>query len=249
MAPSDDHTGPQGSGDLVRATREALGPNGALAQADPGFVEREVQQQLAEAMASAVEERATLVAEAGTGVGKTFAYLVPLLLSGPALLCRQGGSRCRCGSRRWRPHRPPDRQRRCSGCCTGRRRCGGQGRPLGGGRLARLDHPQALHRPLTAAGVVEQVDLALQRLQRGPARLAGLVQAVVDDEPGFAVPAGRVVARFHGLAVAGDACALGAVIGRRGGHHARPQQPGTRPCGRPAAHVMRVSTSRRSSAR
>ena len=33
-------------------------------------------------MASAVEERATLVAEAGTGVGKTFAYLVPLLLSG-----------------------------------------------------------------------------------------------------------------------------------------------------------------------
>ena len=76
MAPSDDHTGPQGSGDLVRATREALGPNGALAQADPGFVEREVQQQLAEAMASAVEERATLVAEAGTGVGKTFAYPV-----------------------------------------------------------------------------------------------------------------------------------------------------------------------------
>ena len=82
MAPADDDSGPNGSGDLARATREALGPHGALAQADPGFVEREVQQQLAEAMASAVEERATLVAEAGTGVGKTFAYLVPLLLSG-----------------------------------------------------------------------------------------------------------------------------------------------------------------------
>ncbi len=69
-------------GDLARATRDALGPHGALAQADPGFVERDVQQQLAAAMASAVDERATLVAEAGTGVGKTFAYLVPLLLSG-----------------------------------------------------------------------------------------------------------------------------------------------------------------------
>jgi len=70
------------AGDLARATRDALGPGGALSQADPGFVEREVQQQLAAAMASAVEDHATLVAEAGTGVGKTFAYLVPLLLSG-----------------------------------------------------------------------------------------------------------------------------------------------------------------------
>ncbi len=67
---------------LAAATREALGPHGPLAAADPGFVEREVQQQLAEAVAQALEDRATLVAEAGTGVGKTFAYLVPLLLAG-----------------------------------------------------------------------------------------------------------------------------------------------------------------------
>jgi ATP-dependent DNA helicase DinG len=73
-------------GDLARATRDALGPGGALAQADPGFVERDVQQQLAAAVASAVDEHATLVAEAGTGVGKTFAYLVPLLLSGKRAL-------------------------------------------------------------------------------------------------------------------------------------------------------------------
>ena len=59
----------------------ALGPHGALAQADPKFVEREVQLRLAQAMAQAVDERACLVAEAGTGVGKTFAYLVPLLLA------------------------------------------------------------------------------------------------------------------------------------------------------------------------
>ena len=68
--------------DLAQATADALGPHGALAQADPGFVEREPQLRLADAMARAIAERATLVAEAGTGVGKTFAYLVPLLLSG-----------------------------------------------------------------------------------------------------------------------------------------------------------------------
>ncbi len=70
------------AGALARATADALGPRGALAAADPGFVEREPQLRLAEAMAWAIDERATLVAEAGTGVGKTFAYLVPLLLSG-----------------------------------------------------------------------------------------------------------------------------------------------------------------------
>ena len=67
---------------LADLTRSALSPSGALAQADPGFVEREPQLLLADAMARAIEDRATLVAEAGTGVGKTFAYLVPLLLSG-----------------------------------------------------------------------------------------------------------------------------------------------------------------------
>ena len=71
-----------GMGDLARDTEAALREGGLLSQADPGFVEREVQLRLADAVAHAVAERATLVAEAGTGVGKTFAYLVPLLLSG-----------------------------------------------------------------------------------------------------------------------------------------------------------------------
>jgi ATP-dependent DNA helicase DinG len=73
---------PAGFGDLVHDTDAALREGGLLSQADPGFVEREVQLRLADAVAHAVAERATLVAEAGTGVGKTFAYLVPLLLSG-----------------------------------------------------------------------------------------------------------------------------------------------------------------------
>ena len=78
---------------LANATRDALSPDGALAQADPGFVEREPQLRLADAMARAIEDRATLVAEAGTGVGKTFAYLVPLLLSGRRALVSNGASR------------------------------------------------------------------------------------------------------------------------------------------------------------
>ena len=67
--------------DLAQATQLALSHGGLLAEHDAGFVEREVQQQLARAVALAIGERATLVAEAGTGVGKTFAYLVPVLLS------------------------------------------------------------------------------------------------------------------------------------------------------------------------
>jgi ATP-dependent DNA helicase DinG len=60
----------------------AFSTQGALARSDPSLAQREVQQRLAEQVALAIEQRTTLVAEAGTGVGKTFAYLVPLLLSG-----------------------------------------------------------------------------------------------------------------------------------------------------------------------
>lgn len=60
----------------------AFSSQGALVRSDPGLAQREVQQQLAEQVALAIEMRHALVAEAGTGVGKTFAYLVPMLLSG-----------------------------------------------------------------------------------------------------------------------------------------------------------------------
>ena len=67
--------------ELVRTVHEALSMRGPLSLVDPGFRPREQQQQLAREVARALEDRATLVAEAGTGVGKTFAYLVPLLMS------------------------------------------------------------------------------------------------------------------------------------------------------------------------
>src|SRR5512139_4084902 len=67
---------------LCEQVAQAFAPDGPLAQADDRYVEREVQQRMALAVAQAIEGRHALVAEAGTGVGKTFAYLVPTLLSG-----------------------------------------------------------------------------------------------------------------------------------------------------------------------
>ena len=60
----------------------AFASDGPLARSDPNLAQREVQQRLAQQVARAIDQRGALVAEAGTGVGKTFAYLVPLLLSG-----------------------------------------------------------------------------------------------------------------------------------------------------------------------
>jgi ATP-dependent DNA helicase DinG len=71
---------------LREEVAEAFGPHGALAQADERYIEREVQQRMAQDVAAAIDESRALVAEAGTGVGKTFAYLVPTLLSGKRAL-------------------------------------------------------------------------------------------------------------------------------------------------------------------
>jgi len=63
-----------------------LGEHGRLTTAIPGYVVREQQTQLASAIAVAIRDQTTLVAEAGTGTGKTFAYLIPCLLSGKKAL-------------------------------------------------------------------------------------------------------------------------------------------------------------------
>jgi ATP-dependent DNA helicase DinG len=71
---------------LEEAVAAALSGSGALARADPNHVPREVQRRMALGVARAIEQREALVVEAGTGVGKTFAYLVPTLLSGARAL-------------------------------------------------------------------------------------------------------------------------------------------------------------------
>ncbi|MGE9549984.1 ATP-dependent DNA helicase [Erwinia amylovora] len=63
---------------------------GALAQAIPGFRPREPQRQMAEAVSKAIEDRCELVVEAGTGTGKTYAYLAPALRSGKKVIVSTG---------------------------------------------------------------------------------------------------------------------------------------------------------------
>lgn len=75
---------------LGRAVHEALGEDAALARALPGFRPRPAQQRLAVAVAEAFGRRDVLLAEAGTGTGKTYAYLVPALLSGMKTIVSTG---------------------------------------------------------------------------------------------------------------------------------------------------------------
>lgn len=68
--------------DVVHLCERALAEKGRLYTAIPGFVARPQQIELSVAIAKAIVEQTALVAEAGTGTGKTFAYLIPCLVSG-----------------------------------------------------------------------------------------------------------------------------------------------------------------------
>ncbi len=69
-----------------RAVADAFDGEGPLARAVAGFAHRDAQQELALAVFDAIAERGTLAAEAGTGTGKTLAYLVPAILAGGKIL-------------------------------------------------------------------------------------------------------------------------------------------------------------------
>lgn len=56
--------------------------DGFLARTIPGFQPREAQVTMSNAVTESIEQQHVLVAEAGTGTGKTYAYLVPALRSG-----------------------------------------------------------------------------------------------------------------------------------------------------------------------
>ena len=64
--------------------------DGALARAVPQFRTRPLQVDMAQAVARAIEDSSVLVAEAGTGTGKTFAYLAPALRSGGKVIVSTG---------------------------------------------------------------------------------------------------------------------------------------------------------------
>ena len=69
---------------------EVFGPNGPLKRSLPGYTPRRSQLAMATRIGNALAQRAPLVIEAGTGTGKTFAYLVPALLSGKRVLISTG---------------------------------------------------------------------------------------------------------------------------------------------------------------
>ena len=80
-APDDDGTG---------SAARCLGEHGVLAGEIAGFAVRRQQVEMADAVERALEDQAALIVEAGTGTGKTFAYLVPALLSGKRVIVSTG---------------------------------------------------------------------------------------------------------------------------------------------------------------
>jgi ATP-dependent DNA helicase DinG len=90
-APMGAHARDAGStaaaaGSLEGPVREAFSPGGVLSRAAEQFCPRSGQTEMALAVARTIAAGGTLVVEAGTGVGKTFSYLVPALLSGERVL-------------------------------------------------------------------------------------------------------------------------------------------------------------------
>ncbi|WP_373380001.1 ATP-dependent DNA helicase [Cupriavidus nantongensis] len=63
---------------------------GTLAQAIPGYRPRASQHKMAEAVAGAIAQNDSVIVEAGTGTGKTYAYLVPAMLWGGKVILSTG---------------------------------------------------------------------------------------------------------------------------------------------------------------
>jgi ATP-dependent DNA helicase DinG len=75
---------------MIQALRHVLSPGGLCATAFPGWEARPGQLAMAERIAAAIEGDERLLVEAGTGTGKTLAYLVPALLSGRKVVVSTG---------------------------------------------------------------------------------------------------------------------------------------------------------------
>jgi ATP-dependent DNA helicase DinG len=73
-----------------RDLQDILGDGGLFSSRIPGFIVREAQIRMAEAIAMAIADKSPLLVEAATGIGKTYAYLVPALLSGQRVVISTG---------------------------------------------------------------------------------------------------------------------------------------------------------------
>ncbi|QDO84455.1 ATP-dependent DNA helicase [Shewanella psychropiezotolerans] len=75
---------------LTIDSEQAFDADGVLARHIKGYSARTVQKQMASAVSCAINGKSNLVVEAGTGVGKTYAYLIPALLSGKQIIVSTG---------------------------------------------------------------------------------------------------------------------------------------------------------------
>ncbi|QIW15777.1 ATP-dependent helicase [Pasteurellaceae bacterium RH1A] len=75
---------------LQQAIKDAFSPDGRLSHNIQGFRPRAAQLEMAQAVGRAIKFASATVVEAGTGTGKTFAYLVPALLSGKKTIVSTG---------------------------------------------------------------------------------------------------------------------------------------------------------------
>lgn len=66
---------------MALTARDILGPDGRIAARLASYEERPQQLEMAEAVSRAIDQRRHLIVEAGTGVGKSFAYLAPVILA------------------------------------------------------------------------------------------------------------------------------------------------------------------------
>ncbi|MGE3177894.1 MAG: ATP-dependent DNA helicase [Vicinamibacterales bacterium] len=87
---TDAAAGPPAGGSLEEQVEAVFAPQGPLARAMPGFESRPGQARMAASVAGVLERGGVLLAEAGTGTGKTLAYLVPAILSRQRVLVSTG---------------------------------------------------------------------------------------------------------------------------------------------------------------
>ena len=82
-----ERSAPNGKG---ASLHQFFSPGGVLAQTHPAYEFRRGQLQMAQAVEQALEEKRHLIVEAGTGTGKTLAYLMPVIRSGKRVIISTG---------------------------------------------------------------------------------------------------------------------------------------------------------------
>jgi len=88
--PSSSASGGKGASGVHSSLYQFFAPGGVLAGTHPAYEFRRGQLQMAQAVEQALEEKRHLIVEAGTGTGKTLAYLMPVIRSGKRVIISTG---------------------------------------------------------------------------------------------------------------------------------------------------------------